>query len=339
MRRISMGKATIRDVAQAAGVSIATVSRALNGGTVKSQTREQVRKAAERLGYQSGAVDDESRDDRTGTGNIAVFLTDLGNFYFTDVLKGLLSVAQASGYRVFVADIDSRATNYESTIASIVSKSEGQILVSPRLDDDMISAFPHETTVLANRIVDGYSHVLIDDAAGIQQAVRHMVSLGHRHIAYVSGLDSSWSNVVRRNAFDEACAKFDVESVVLGPFEPSYAGGQNAADAVSLEDGLTGVIAFNDLVACGLLSSLVERGVRVPEDMSIIGIDNSLLSLTSRPRLTSVDVRQERMGAVAMQVLLDQLSSIRDGAGFEPVSSTIAEILITRGSTGQVPRS
>lgn len=79
---------------------------------MKSQTREQVRKAAERLGYQSGTVDDESRNDRIGTGNIAVFLTGLGNFYFTDVLKGLLSVAQASGYRVFVADIDSRARSH-----------------------------------------------------------------------------------------------------------------------------------------------------------------------------------------------------------------------------------
>lgn len=328
-----MSEATIHDVARAAGVSAATVSRALNGGKVKDATRERVRKAAAELDYQPSTVARDLISGRSGSGNVGVLLTDVGNFYFTDVLKGLFSVAQAAGYRVFVADIDDVADR-DALVASVCGASEGQVLVSPRMNDTELGRFAPENTVLVNRELEGFSCVMNDDASGMLQAVRHLASLGHRRIAYASGAARSWTNRVRSETFGKACEQYGLESVVLGPFESSYAGGRNVADAVILEQGVTGVIAFNDLMASGLLSGLLERGVSVPGDMSLVGVDDSMLAQTLRPQLTSVGIRQERMGSLAMQMLLDMLDAKRDGAGYVPQKSVVPEILIPRNSTG-----
>lgn len=328
-----MSDATIHDVARAAGVSAATVSRALNGGKVKDATRERVRKAASELDYQPNTVARDLISGRSGSGNVGVLLTDVGNFYFTDVLKGLFSVAQAAGYRVFVADIDDVADR-DSLVSSVCGASEGQILVAPRMSDEDLGRFAPENTVLVSREYEGFSCVMNDDASGMMQAVRHLASLGHRRIAYASGAARSWSNQVRVETFCRACEQYGLQSVVLGPFEPSYAGGRNVADAVTLEQDVTGVIAFNDLMASGLLSGLLERGISVPGDISLVGVDDSMLSQTLRPQLTSVGIRQERVGSLAMQMLLDMLDAKRDGAGYMPQKSVVPEILIARNSTG-----
>lgn len=328
-----MGEITIHDVAKAAGVSTATVSRALNNGSVRESTRKRVRKIADQLGYHPNIAARDLTSGRFGRGNIAVFVTDVSHFYFTDVFTGLFAKAQATGYRLFVTDLE-LTNDVEQTVTNVISNCEGQILVSPRISDAMIrKLFPVDTTVLANRRFDGYSSVCVDDRSGILQAIRHLASLGHKRIAYVSGSSQSWSNHVRSEAFEEGCEHFGVECVVLGPFEQSYSGGVNAGDALLLEADVTAVLVFNDLVASGLMACLIERGVSIPRDMSVVGIDASLLSLALRPQLTTVDVRHERMGREAVQLLLDLLEAHRDGLKSDVISETVPEILITRDST------
>ncbi|OZG63414.1 MULTISPECIES: LacI family DNA-binding transcriptional regulator [Bifidobacterium] len=328
-----MSDATIQDVAQAAGVSAATVSRALNNGSVKQATRDRVRKAADRLGYKPNAAARDLIAGKSGKGNIAVFVTDVGNFYFTDLFKGLFAQAQSLGYRLFVADLE-LTNDVERTVGDVVSSCEGQVVVSPRISDTLIRRlFPQRNTVLANRQIEGYTDVCIDDRSGIMQAVRHLASLGHKRIAYISGLSHSWSNRARIDAVSRGCEEFGVECVAIGPFEPTYGGGVNAGDALMLEEGVTAVIAFNDLVASGVVSRLVERGLSIPEDISVMGIDDSVLSRASRPQMTTIDVRQERMGSQAVRLLAELLDAEREGVEFEPVSHMIPEILITRDST------
>ncbi|KFI52508.1 LacI family DNA-binding transcriptional regulator, partial [Bifidobacterium biavatii] len=279
----------------------------------------------------------------TGKGNIGVFVTDIANFYFTDIFKGLFSVAQNAGYRLFMADLDVSGDRSE-TIRSVTGASAGQLFVSPRLSDaELRRCCDPRTTVFTNRQVEGYSSVCIDDRSGILQAVRHLASLGHRTIAYVGGADSSWANQVRGETCAEAAKSFGMNCVVVGPLEPSYAGGVNAGDALLLERDVTGVVAFNDLVATGLIGRLVERGVDIPGEMSVIGVDDSVLARVVRPQLTSVDVRQERMGALAMQMLINKLEDAAWGDGGvdgddAPHVEMVPEILVTRESTGPAPR-
>ncbi|MCH9276243.1 LacI family transcriptional regulator [Bifidobacterium amazonense] len=370
-----MAEATITDVAKAAGVAASTVSRALNGGNVKAETRERIVKLARQMGYRNGLA---ALDAATGVGvgaagsvgtaaaaaaagasgavfapgvatgtiagkgNIGVFVTDIANFYFTDIFKGLFSVAQNAGYRLFMADLDVSGDRSE-TIRSITGASAGQLFVSPRLSDAELKRYcDPRTTVFTNRQVEGYSSVCIDDRSGILQAVRHLASLGHRTIAYVGGADSSWANQVRCETCAEAARSFGMNCVVVGPLEPSYAGGVNAGDALLLERDVTGVVAFNDLVATGLIGRLIERGVDIPGEMSVIGVDDSVLARVVRPQLTSVDVRQERMGALAMQMLINKLEDAAWGgadADDGPRVEMVPEILVTRESTGVPPAS
>lgn len=333
-----MGEVTIHDVAQAAGVSAATVSRALNNGSVKAVTRRRVCEIAERMGYRPNAAARDLTSGKSGKGNIAVFVTDIGHFYFTDVFTGIFAKAQAAGYRLFVTDLE-LTNDVEQTVANVTANCEGQILVAPRIADAMIRRlFPAQTTVLANRQFDGYSNVCVDDRSGVMQTIRHLASLGHKRIAYISASSQSWSNRIRLDAFEEGCESFGIECVVLGPFEPSYGGGVNAGDALLLEENVTAAVAFNDLVASGLMARLIERGVSVPGDMSVAGVDASVLSLALRPQLTTVDIRQERMGRQAVQLLLDMLDARRDGVKTEVISETVPELLIARDSTA-APRN
>lgn len=340
-----MPGATIFDVAKAAGVSPSTVSRALNNGAVSDRTRVRISKLADQLGYKANAA---ARELVTGNKDtIGLMLTDIGNYYFTDALKGVFSAAQSRGYRVNVLDLV-LADDMEEAVCAMVKSTRGQILLSPRIDNTKIAQwFSPSTTVLASRVFDGFPSVVLNDRDGMVQAVRHLASLGHKRIAYVGGSEESWSNEVRREAYADSCAEYGIEGVVLGPFEPSYVGGASAADAVMLEDGLTGVVAFNDLVACGLMGALQERGVRIPQDLSVVGVDDSVLSRVVRPQLTTVDIRQERMGAIAVQILIDKLEGegaegpsrgrgAGDSAGSFP--ATVPELLISRDSTARAPR-
>lgn len=339
-----MSEPTIHDVARQAGVSAATVSRALNGGLVKTQTRDRIKAVAKSMGYKSGASSRKATLSRSGS--IGILVTDVGNFYFADLLKGLFSVAQGAGCRMVIDDLD--GGDPDTVIKRMIAGTAGQVVIAPRLDDDFLRRrFSPDNTVFVSKQLDGYMSACADDRSGMTQAVRHLASLGHRRVAYVGGSDRSWTNTQRINAFTDSVEEYGLESMVLGPFEPSYGGGVNACDAVMLEQDLTGIVIFNDLMAAGLLSSLKERGRKVPEDCSLIGIDNSVLSRAVRPSLTTVDVRQERLGAAAMRILIDMLrefpASADPGAGKEsdriPERLVIPEILLTRGSTAPPSRN
>lgn len=332
-----MGETTIHDVARKAGVSAATVSRALNGGLVKVQTRERVKAVARSMGYTSNSSSRKTSGLRSES--IGILVTDIVNFYFADLLKGLFSVAQQSNCRMVIDDLN--ASDANGVIDRMVSGTVGQIVIAPRLDDDLLrQRFSPVNTVFVSKRLDGYVTACADDRAGMAQAVRHLASLGHKCVAYVGGSEHSWTNTQRIEAFVDSAEQYGLESMVLGPFEPSYGGGVNACDAVMLEHDLTGIIVFNDLMAAGLLSSLQERGLRVPDDLSLVGIDNSVLSKAVRPNLTTVDVRQERLGAAAMRILMDMLhrpdmKGNEGGSDTNPSGLMIPEILLTRDSTGR----
>lgn len=304
-----MSEPTINDVARMAGVAVSTVSRAFNGGSVKSSTKLAIEAAAAQLGYRGNPTAQGLASGRSRV--VGVVVRDFTNYYTTEILASIVDVLQQADYRVNLANVGNGYAADTAIIGNCARAADGIILVSPPVSDvDLPSLCDPNVTVLANRDYPGYSSVILDEATGTAQAMRHLISLGHRCIAYIDGPEYSWTGARRRAAFLSSCADAGVDGVVLGPFEANRRGGYIAADALLIKPSVTAVIAFNDVLASGVLARLVERGKRVPGDYSVIGVDNSLVASTIQPQLTSIDNRQRDIGAAAARMLLRRLDMI-----------------------------
>lgn len=331
-----MAKPTIFDVADDAGVSASTVSRVLSGGSAKATTRAKVLSSAAKLGY---SANDSAKSLAKGeTGVIGIITRDIEHDYGHELLGQLVAAIQTSGHRIALGSTIGNLTWDESLIRSTADSTDGLIIVSPRRDETQFSSLcDPATTVIVNARLAGFTSIATEQRSGMSRAVEHLASLGHRRIAYVPGPEQSWANVARSEAFEHACASCDVEPVVFGTQEATYENGENAADVLMLHRGTTAAIAFNDLLAAGMLNRLAERGVSVPDDISVIGIDNSLTARTLRPHLTSISMNQSTIGRRSVQLLLSQLDA--KGRGIAPIPDDIElpSPLIIRDSTGPVP--
>ncbi|WP_185975638.1 LacI family DNA-binding transcriptional regulator [Tessaracoccus rhinocerotis] len=331
--------ATADDVARAAGVSVSTVSRALSAPQkVAPDTRLRVVQAAETLRYRPSRA---ARDLATGrTNNIGLVIPDLENPYFSSLTKAFQSGAHMQGYQLFVIDTDEDATREPEVLGRLAGDVDGIILCSPRAADDQLLAVASEVRVVTtNRRIPGIASVLIDEAGSMGQAMRHLVALGHRQIAYAGGPLTSWSDQHRRAAFtafgeaDDGVALHD-----LGSFLPYFSGGVAAADLL-LATPATAVIAFNDLMALGLLDRIKSRGVEVPRQMSIASFDNTMFASAVTPHLTSVDFPRRMLARHALELLLSRGRPAAGSAGEESPSKTLTTQLTIRASSGPAPET
>jgi DNA-binding LacI/PurR family transcriptional regulator len=327
---------TIRDVAREAGVSISTVSRALAAPEqVAEPTRLHVQATAARMGYRPNR---NARSLITGrSGSIGLVVPDLENPFFGSVCKGVQARARAAGYTVFVADTDEDPTVEAEIVRSLIKQVDGVILCSPRTTDEEIAQLSTETPlVLANRQLDGVPSIIFDNGGGVDVVLRHLVALGHRRIAYAGGPLKSWSNTQRNKAFLRFAAdRSDLELMELGNFPPFFSGGVQAAD-LAVASGATAVVAFNDIMALGLIDRLRQRGLSTPDDLSVTGFDNVAVSTYVRPNLTTVDMPRVQMGRMSVDALLDSVLE-RAGASGQRVQELAGELVI-RQSSG-VPHS
>lgn len=322
--------ASIHDVAARAGVSVATVSRSFTAPqTVRETTRQSVLAAAVALGYQPNRA---ARGLITGrTGNVGVIVPDLGNPYFHAVLKGAQTRAREADYAVFVADGQESAAEEGELIAAMSKQVDGIILCSSRLPPARLSALEATpTVVLLNRRVPGLPAVVIDSAGGMRQAAGHLAQLGHARIAFVSGPRDSWSDQQRRRGLRAAARAHDLDVVTIGPMAPQFHSGVQTAERI-LHTGATAVLAYNDLVAIGILSRLAELHVSVPGELSVIGFDDIPLAAMVTPPLTSVSAPTALAGQTAVEILLERL---RHAA--PPATGDVRRLpatLVLRGST------
>ena len=322
--------ASIHDVAARAAVSVATVSRSFTApDTVREATRQRVLLAAADLGYQPNRA---ARGLITGrTGNVGVIVPDLGNPYFHAVLKGAQTRAREADYSVFVADGQESAAEEEALIAAMSKQVDGIVLCSSRLAPARLAALPAAPTlVLLNRRVPGLPAVIVDSADGMRQAVAHLAELGHTRCAFVSGPRHSWSNQQRRRGLRAAARAAGCEVVTIGPVSPQFDSGVQSAEPV-LRSGATAVLAYNDLVAVGILSRLAELGVSVPGQLSVIGFDDIALAAMVSPALTTVAAPTGRAGEAAVEILLGRLEPQTPPAATEV--RTLPATLVVRGST------
>ncbi|MGZ4299348.1 MAG: LacI family DNA-binding transcriptional regulator [Solirubrobacteraceae bacterium] len=323
-------RVSIHEVAQRAGVSVATVSRSFTAPhTVRDATRARVLQTAADLGYRPNRA---ARGLITGrTGNIGVIVPDLGNPYFQGVLKGAQLRARDADYAVFVADGQESATEEEGLIGAMSKQVDGIVLCSSRLEPGTLATLdPSPAVVLLNRRVPGLATVSVDSADGMRQAMAHLAALGHTRCAFVAGPRRSWSNQQRLRGLRAAARSAGAQIVTLGPVAPRFEGGIAAAEAV-LASGATAVLAYNDLVAAGILSRLAELGVNVPEELSVVGFDDIPLAAMLTPALTTVAAPTVRAGAVAVETLLDRLEPEPQAPDSE--DHELPATLVVRGST------
>jgi DNA-binding LacI/PurR family transcriptional regulator len=324
---------TIQDVAREAGVSVSTVSRAFTvPEMVKDETRHYVLATAERMGYRPNRA---ARGLITGkTGNLGVIVPDLSNPFFPNVLKGVQARAREADYAVFLADCDENPVEEMALVQAMAKQVDGVILCSSRMSATQLEQVVGTTSlVFINRQVRDQAAVTMDAAGGIRQAVDHLAALGHRKIAYLSGPRTSWSNRERRRGLRRA-AREDLEIVELGPFAPRFDGGPHAAD-LALAEGVTAIIAYNDLMALGVMSRLADRGVSVPRQMSVVGFDDIAMAGMATPPLTSVSMQNERAGRAAVDLLLSLLTVTGAEAG--DLRRELECQLIVRASTAVPP--
>ncbi|WP_432824590.1 LacI family DNA-binding transcriptional regulator [Dactylosporangium sp. CA-092794] len=323
---------TIKDVARAAGVSPATVSRALaTPGLVRAETRRRVQQAADALGYQPNRA---ARGLITGrTGNLGLIVPDLTNPYFPGVVKGVQGRAQEFDYAVFLADTDEDRGAEADVVRKLSKQVDGIILCSPRMSEDDVRSLTGETPmVVLNRRIGRMPSVTVNNTEGIRQAVAHLTALGHRRIAYVAGPRASWSNRERLRLLRQACGAAGVELVETGNVAPRFAGGVAVADQV-LATGVTAVLGYNDLVAVGMLRRFAARGVAVPERISVMGFDDIVLSEMVTPALTTLAQPKEQTGRAGVELLLGLLQD----PGRAVARRELESHLMVRDSTGAAP--
>jgi LacI family transcriptional regulator len=320
--------ATIRDVARASGVHISTVSRTFSAPhLVNVDTRSRVLAAAEELGYRPNRA---ARALITGrTFNIGLIVADIANPFFPPLIKAAERQARKHDHHIFVADTNEDAAVEEELVRALAKQVDGVLLCSPRMNDALIEQLSAEVPlVVINRQIAGLPAVVMDVAQGARLAVDHLTGLGHRAIGLASGPRGSWTSREIRRAATAAARAARAELTVIGPNQPTEVGGMAVADQV-LAAGLTAVLAYNDLMAIGLIEGLYVRGVRVPQDVSVVGIDDIMLSRLTRPKLTTVATPTAAAGRAAVDMLLAHGDDRRTTAHV-----TLQTELVIRDSTG-----
>jgi LacI family transcriptional regulator len=321
---------TIADVAAQAGVSKATVSRVFSRPeAVRPETRERVLATARELSFQPSRIARSLARGRTGS--IGLVVPDVANPYFGPVIKAVQREARRQDLTVFTADSDEFDADEFRLSSTLAQQADGLILFSPRMPDEAVLELCERVPVVViNRDIPGVPAVIISSDEGMDQAVEHLSALGHRRIAYISGPSGTFSNRARSAAVHAAAGKFAVDLVELGPFEPFFRSGVRAGDLL-IASGATGAIAYNDLLALGVIELLTDRGLKVGSDISVVGFDDIWLAPMTRPPLTTVHAPAAAAAATALRWLIELIDD--PGHAAQRHARLTCE-LIVRSSTG-----
>lgn len=325
-------RVTIRHVARTAGVSIATVSRVFAGSAAVSEAlQERVREAARELDYVPDEVARSLARGRTSV--VGVLVPNLANPYVCGLIKRTLHEAENDDHRLIVADTDENRDVEASVGVGLLQRSDGLIVYSPRGELDVVESLAEhgKPVVVVNRPVEStrVANVLVQSYQAMRDLADHVADLGHRRVAYVHGPRRAWPDAERWRAVS-ALSERGVEVLAIGA-SGTLGDGRDAVP-VALDAGCTAILAVNDLTAFGVLGALRERGLRVPEDVSVTGFDDVPLSACVCPTLTSARAWQSEAGTATWRTLADMLS------GGEPTRVELHAEAVIRDSTAPPPR-
>jgi DNA-binding LacI/PurR family transcriptional regulator len=305
---------SIRQVAQLAGVSAATVSRVFTQPDVVAvDTRRRVVAAADQLGYAPNPVARSLASGRTG--NLGIVVPDIANSFSAVITSAVQREALREDFALFVVGTDHRPEEEYRLARALAPQVDGLLLVTPGMADERVHELAAATAVAVfNREIDGCPATLIPSVDGMTQAVEHLHALGHREIAYVTG-PPVYSNTMRLGAFRAACERLRIVGTEIDLADARFSAGLRAGDLV-LASGVTAVVAYNDEVAVGVMNRLAQRGLTVPRDVSVVGFDDTGLAEMVVPLLTTVRLPAATAGAAAVRMLLD----VVDGRSSTPAA-------------------
>lgn len=313
-----MHHVSIKDIARAAKVSHPTVSRALsNSPLVKGETANRIRQIAASLGYRPSAIARSLATKRTKT--IGVVVTSIADPFIADVISGVEEAANDHGYSVFLANSNANPEREVKVVHSFHERRVDGILVTASrvgaLYVPLLSQVKVPIVLINNQHPDEtdefiYS-VTIDNIKASTEVMRHLVGLGHKRIAYIGDRGGFQSDIERlagyRKGLAEANYPFIPELVVHGDGKPE-GGGQAMEQLLTLSSPPTAVFCYNDMSALGALRLLHGRGIKVPEDMSLVGFDDLAIASYTCPLLTTVSQPKQQMGRMAMEIMIKLLS-------------------------------
>lgn len=334
----------LRDVAQLAGVHTATASRALNPATrglVSEDTAAKVLDAAARLGYTANPIARSLKTNRSNS--IGVVIPDLTNALFPPIMRGIDDVLGPLGYSVLLVNTDNDKQREAKQVASLRARQvEGLIVATALLDDPGLErlAAEHFPVVLINRRTDSSTlpSVTGDNAGGVYLAMRHLVGLGHQHIACLAGPQTTWTGQIRlrayRQALQDLALPHDENLIVRTESFSESEGARGLARLLDAKAQFTAVLAGNDLHALGCYDVFRKRGLSCPDDISLVGFNDMPIVDKLSPALTTVHIPQYEIGAEAARLLLDRVNNV--GAPVKTVHLSLN--LVVRSSTAE-PRA
>lgn len=329
--------ATIREVARAAGVSVATVSRVVNGtAVVREETRRRVEDEVARLGYAPNAAARSLITSRTAT--VGVVLPDIWGEYFSEVIRGIDLSARQAGYHVLVSSSHSDVAETREVLRAMHGRVDGVVIMSPSASPRALSGcLPAALPVVFLNAAPGETRhpaLSVDNRGGARAMVSHLLAQGHRRLAFVHGPASNFDAAERRRGCRDALRAAglppDAAVEISGDFGEES--GEAAGNAVAgLSPRPTAVFAANDSMAVGALLALGRAGLRVPEDVAVAGFDDIPVARFATPPLSTVRHDIRALGERALARLLAEIAgegAVNSGREVLPFR------LVLRASTG-----
>lgn len=333
---------SIREIAKLAGVSSATVSRVLNGSSlVTDETAQRIRKIIQDLHY---VPNTSAIHLKNGKSQIyGMIIPDLTNPFFTETIKIFEELLFQNEQELLVANTDFHSTRTQRSVRRmLLRRVDGVALLTSELEAAPLESLVQNRIPVVTtdhyRVGPGISDIVVDFPGGMAQVVQHLKSLGHRQVGFIGGTEGLVTSRIRRESFLDAVVKQGMASraewIVEGDFkiEGGFAAMEKILDKPEIP---TAVVTANDLTAIGALRAAYQRGMRVPDDLSIVGCDDIALSDIVFPPLTTLRISRREYAELLF-------AALRDGG--EDLAShgrqyTLSTKLVVRQSTGPAPRT
>lgn len=338
---------TLATVAKLAGVSVASVSRVLNGSPASPAMERRVREAVDHVGYVPDAV---ARSLRAGqTHQLALAVADVGNPTYVAMMRAIEELVRARGYRLLVHSTGSSPADELELIANLRHGYVDGLIISPiRVTEAYVDALRGALVpaVVIGNLPEGapIDNVRVDSGVGVRMAVEHLTATGRRRLGLVNGPVNTVPGSNRQRAFTEAVAAHGLAAEAT-PCETAddftHAAGYEAARRLLARAEVDALVCANDLIAVGALRALSERKLRVPEDVAVIGMDDTELAQMCLPPLSSVSLQAAERGRLAGRMLLERLAdpSLAPRRVTVPVRIVVRESSAPTGATEQEVRA
>jgi LacI family transcriptional regulator len=330
---------TIKDVAREAKVSVATVSRALNGlSSVTEKTRARVMQIASDMNFVPSSAARSLISRRTQT--IGALLPDLYGEFFSELIRGIDQAARAHGLHLLLTSIHGDAAEAASAMKALHGRVDGLLVMSPHADAAFLAHnLPRDipAVLMNSRVAGGFASFSVDNYGGAMAMMRHLVSRGHSRIALIAGPEHNFEAQERLRGYRDAMAQLvpTAEELILQGDFSEESGWRTGNQILALAERPTAVFAANDMMAIGCLFALNEAGVAVPDEIALAGFDDIPMARFVSPPLTTVRVRIAELGSMALERLA---MAIEHPQRVSASPQTLRSELVVRSSCGQPPQ-